>query len=352
MPEDEKTEEPTPKKLEKARAEGNVAKSMEVSGASVLLSGSIYLLFFSNYLIEQIKTIMLYAFSYVYSNDIPFFSVIKKVIGLSLEALVPILSIIIVIAIISNLAQFGFITAPLSIKFEKIDPIAGAKNLFSFKKVLEYLKLSAKLFIIFVVMCILFVVNYDFILSIMNSSLKIALDDIFLLLVYFLFTALLIIAIFALLDFYFIRYYYMQKQKMSKQEIKDEYKQSEGDPLVKQRVRKIQAQLAQSSILANTKNADVVVTNPTHYAIALRYNKGDEAPMVVAKGVNLIALKMREIASEYDIPIIPNPPLARALYEQVEQDVTIPQDFFALVGAIFREVDEINAKKGKKSRWR
>ena len=352
MPEDEKTELPTPKRLEKAREEGNVAKSAEVTGVSILLAGSVYLLFFSSHLVEQIKLIILYAFSYASSRDIPFFLVIKKITAISLEALFPILALIVVIALIANIAQIGFLFSPLTIKFEKIDPIAGAKNLFSFKKVLEYLKLSAKLTVVFIVMCILFVVYYDLIIATMNSSLKDALDNILLLLIYFIATILFIIAVFAVIDFYFIKYYHIEKLKMSKQDIKEEHKQSEGDPLVRQRVRQVQAKLAQSSILANTKKADVVVTNPTHYSVALEYVKGGMAPVVVAKGVDLIALKMREIASQNDIPIIPNPPLARALYDQVEQDTMIPQDLFEVVASVFREVEQINLSKGKQIKWK
>jgi flagellar biosynthetic protein FlhB len=255
--------------------------------------------------------------------------------------------IIVAIAILSNLAQFGFLAVPLALKFEKIDPIAGAKNLFSLKKVLEYLKLSAKLIIIFLVMCVLFVVNYDLILSMMNSSLRESLSSIFLLLMYFLVTVLIIIAIFALIDFYFIRYYYLQKLKMSKQEIKDEHKQSEGDPLVKGRIRAIQRKMAQTSILASVKTATVLVTNPTHYAVALKYGGGkEETPMVVAKGVEFMALKMREIASEFDIPIVENPPLARALYAQVEEEQVIPIELFEQVRAVLEKIGALDKLKG------
>lgn len=343
----EKTEEPTPKKIEQAREEGNVGKSADVVGASVLFFGSLYLLFFSSWTFSEIKNIMTYSYGFIgKGNDTGTFLNIAYTISISaFQAVLPIFILVIVVALAANWTQFGFLSNPLKIDFQRLDPIKGLANLFTFKKLLEALKLTAKLAVISVVIILLIVFTADDLLSMMDKDLDFSLQSIVELIVIYLSSILLIIIIFAIIDFYFTHFYYMESLKMSVQEIKDEFKSMEGDPKVKGRIRQIQFSMARKRMMSDVPSADVVITNPTHYAVALRYdNTKDSAPKIIAKGVDFLALKIREIAVEHDIPVIENPPLARALYEQVELEQTIPSDFYKAIAEIFTYIYKLKGK--------
>ena len=345
---DEKTEEPTDKKIKDAKKEGNVPKSMEVTGAAVLFFGSIYLLFFSGPALEQIQKLMLFSFTFI-GEDMTgnTFYAIGYTTGMTLvTALMPLFILVILLALITNWTQFGFIITPLKLDLQKLDPIKGAKGVFGPKKALEALKLSLKLTIIVIVMFIVFMFTYKAFLSMMDKELHATIQAIIELTGYFLAAILLIIIIFAIIDFYFTRHYYFKSLRMSKQEIKDEYKNMDGDPQVKGRIRKIQMQMAQKRMMSDVPDADVVITNPTHYAIAMKYdNQVDSAPKIVAKGIDFIALKIKDIARDNDIPIIENPALARSIYTQIEIDQEIPSEFYKALAEIFSYVYELKKKR-------
>jgi flagellar biosynthetic protein FlhB len=258
-------------------------------------------------------------------------------------ALLPLFALVLLLAVIFNVIQFGFIVTPLKLELQKIDPISGFKNVFSMKKAIEALKLTAKLTIIFIVMVIIFAIIWDSILAMMDKSIRAALDAMIELTIYFLLTILFIIILFAIIDYFFTHYYYIKQLRMSKQEIKDEHKQMEGDPIVKSRIRQIQMKMSRQRMMADVPNADVIITNPTQYAVALQYdNEKSDAPVVVAKGINFLALKIKEIALESKIPIIEDPALARALYDQVEVDEKIPESFYKAIAEIFTFVYNLN----------
>ncbi|MDD2697804.1 MAG: flagellar biosynthesis protein FlhB [Arcobacteraceae bacterium] len=346
----EKTEDATGKKKQDAINEGNVPKSMEVSGAAVLTFASIYILFFSSFMFEQIKMMMLYIFSFIGHDINPaIFITITHTVGTTLlYALSPIFALTVILAIAANVMQFGFIMTPLKIDFSKIDPINGIKNIFSLKKLLEALKLTAKLSIIIVVMIVIFALVWNDIIAMMDMGIGASMNLILQLTSYFIGAILLIIIIFAIIDFLFTRHYYFEQLKMSKQEIKEEYKQMEGDPQVKGRIRSIQIKMSRQRMMKDVQSADVVITNPTHYAVALKYDKEKQnAPQVVGKGIDFLALKIKDVAREYKVPIIENPALARALYDQVEIEREIPNEFYKAIAEIFTYIYELN-KKGKR----
>ena len=346
--EEEKTEEPTSKKIEDAKKEGNVPKSMEVTGAAVLLFGSIYLLFFSGFTFESIKKLMLFSYNFIgedMDNNV-YYSIVHTMVFTAIKALLPIFSLIILLVLISNWTQFGFVVNPIKISFQKLDPIKGLKNIFALKKGLEALKLTMKLLIIVIVMFIVLALTHKAFLAMMDKEFSATFDAIKELVIYFLASILLIIIIFAIIDFFFTRHYYFKSLKMSKQEIKDEYKNMEGDPQVKGRIRKIQMQMHSKRMMNDVPDADVVITNPTHYAVALKYdNTTNSAPKVVAKGIDFIALKIKDIARDNDIPIIENPALARSLHAQIEIDQEIPSEFYKALAEIFSYVFELKKKK-------
>ena len=271
------------------------------------------------------------------------YTITVTVIYSILFSMIPLFFIILFCALIFNLMQFGFILSPIKLDLQKIDPISGFKNVFSMKKAIEALKLMAKLTIIFIVMVILFALVWDAVLAMMDKSVRASLDAMIQLILYFLLTILLIIIIFAIIDFFFTRYYYFKQLRMSKQEIKDEHKQLEGDPLVKSRIRQIQMKMSQQRMMADVPDADVVITNPTHYAVALKYdNEKSDAPVVVAKGIDFLALKIKEIALDSKVPLIEDPALARALYDQVEVEMQIPQSMYKAIAEIFTYIFNLN----------
>jgi flagellar biosynthesis protein FlhB len=345
---EEKTEEPTSKKIEDAKKEGNVGKSTEVVGAAVLLFGSVYILFFSTFSLMEIKKLMLYSYSFIGEemNDNVYYTIVYSVGITLLKSLAPLFILVFILVLAGNWMQFGFISVPLKFDLQKLDPIKGLENIFSFKKLLEALKLTAKLTIIVAIMFLLFSLTYKDILYMMNQDTNSTLKSIVDLSIYFILTILFIIIIFAIMDFYFTKFYYMKSLKMSKQEIKDEYKNMEGDPQVKGRIRRIQMQMAQKRMMSNVPSADVIITNPTHYAVALSYdNEKNKAPVVVAKGIDFIAIRIKEVARENDIPIIENPALARSLFEQIDLDREIPNDFYKAMAEIFSYVYELKRKR-------
>jgi flagellar biosynthetic protein FlhB len=348
MADDDKTEEPTSKKIEDARNEGNISKSAEISGAVVLTLGTMYLLFFSSYSMMEIKKLMLFSYSFIGQElDGPIFYVITSEMVITLlKALAPLFILVIVLALASNWFQFGFLAIPLKFDLQKLDPMKGLKNIFGFKKLIEALKLSAKLTIIMIVMVLIFMITYQDFITMMNQELSLTIATMLKLTFYFLSAILLIIIIFAIIDFYFTRHYYMKSLRMSKQEIKDEFKNMEGDPQVKGRIRRIQMQMAQKRMMSSVPDADVVITNPTHYAVALKYdNKINSAPKIVAKGIDFIALRIRDIAKENKVPIIENPALARSLYEQIDIDREIPGEFYKAMAEIFSYIYELKRKR-------
>lgn len=345
---EEKTEEPTSKKIEDAKEKGNVPKSMEVVGAATLFFGTVYLLFLFTFSSNEIKKMMMFIYSFIGQemDSTVFYSLTYTVVMTSIYALMPIFVLVVILTFVFNWSQFGMIMTPMKIDLQKLDPINGLKNVFSLKKAIEALKLTAKLIIIFVVMVILFLMTGDSLLAMMNKEVNASLDSMHTLLIYFLFTILLIIIIFAIIDFYFTRHYYFKSLRMSKQDIKDEFKNMEGDPRVKARIRSIQMQMFRKRMMANVPDADVVITNPTHYAVALKYDQSkNSAPVVVAKGADFIALKIKEIARENQIPIIENPSLARALHAQIEVDQQIPEEFYKAIAEIFSYVYELKGKR-------
>jgi len=345
--EEEKTEEATGKKINDSKAEGNVPKSAEVPGAAILFFASVYLLFFAGSFFYEIEKTIIYIYSFIGTelDGHIYYEITSNIIKVILVGMIPLFFLILFLGIIFNTMQFGFVFTPLKIKLEKINPISGLKNIFSAKKALEALKLTAKLILIFIVMLIILVIVWDSILAMMDKEIGAALDSMFILILYFLLTILLIIIIFAIIDFFFTRHFYFKQLRMSKQEIKDEHKQMEGDPLVKGRIRQIQMKMSKQRMMADVPDADVVITNPTNYAVALKYDKeNSEAPIVLAKGINFLALRIKDIAMESKIPIVEDPALARALYDQVEVEQEIPESLYKAIAEIFTFVYNLNNK--------
>ncbi|NOX16279.1 MAG: flagellar biosynthesis protein FlhB [Epsilonproteobacteria bacterium] len=340
MPDDqEKTEEPTSKKIEDARKDGNVPKSQDVSSFLTLLVGVFTLIALFNFMQEHLVKL------YIYYQSFIGVELTKNIIlQISITTLVEIIFVVIPLAlfiaitgVIAGLLQFGFVlsTKPLIPDLSKMDPIKGLKNLLSIKKLVETLKTILKV-------ALVFLLAYHYLFDFTKELPSVVYLSIFQQLSWLREKALILgaamLALFlvlALFDLFFVRYNYFKDLKMSKQEIKDEYKQMEGDPQTKARIKRIQMEMSKKRMMQEIPQADVIITNPTHFAVALRYDKEKEdAPKILAKGMNYLALKIKEIARKNDIQIVENPPLARELYKKCELNETIPQNLYKAVAEV------------------
>jgi flagellar biosynthetic protein FlhB len=346
----EKTEEPTPKKIEDARKEGNVPKSQDASGVITLFVAIVAMLMLFPFMAKHMLLLAKYYFSLI-GSPLDKASMIDIAIVTIREFLLIIMPLAIAVAvsgIIAALAQFGFLftTKAIMPDLKKIDPIKGTKNLFSLKKLLEGVKITFKSF---TTLGIGFVFFFYFIMELPTVALFGLHDQLMWLkdkMLIIAFVMLFIIFIFAIIDVIIVRKQYFDGLKMSKQEVKDEMKNMEGDPLIKSKIRQIQMQAAQKRMMAEVPNADVVITNPTHYAVAIKYDeKKSHAPVVIAKGMDNIASQIKKIARENHVHIVQNPPLARSLYKEVEVEQIIPEALFGAVAEVLAYVYKMNGRK-------
>jgi len=346
----EKTEEPTPKKIEDARKEGNVPKSQDTSGVITLFVAILSLLMLFPYMAEHVVTLFKYYFSLLGFRTIDKASLIDIAVVTMKEFLFIIMPIAVIVAIsgvVAGLAQFGFLftTKAIMPDFKKIDPIKGMKNLFSMKKLIEGIKITFKSHVTLGVGFIFFFFFIKELPTVALFSLGDQLDWVISKIITIAFVMLFIIFIFAVIDLIIVRKQYFDGLKMSKQEIKDEMKNVEGDPLIKSKIRQIQMQASKKRMMAEVPNADVVVTNPTHYAVAIKYDEEkSHAPIVVAKGIDNLAQQIKKIAREEKVHIVQNPPLARSLYNEVELEKPIPEALFGAVAELLAYVYKMNKK--------
>jgi len=345
----EKTEEPTPKKIEDARKEGNVPKSQDTSGVITLFVAILAMLMLFPYMAKHMLLLFQYYFSLIgtHLDKIIMIDIAIVTIREFLLIIMPLAIAVAISGIVAALAQFGFLftTKAIMPDFKKIDPIKGTKNLFSMKKLIEGVKITFKSF---TTLGVGFVFFFYFIVELPTVALFGLADQLEWLkdkMIIIAFVMLIIIFVFAMIDIVIVRKQYFDGLKMSKQEIKDEMKNMEGDPLIKSKIRQIQMQASRKRMMAEVPNADVIITNPTHYAVAIKYDEQkSHAPIVIAKGVDNIALQIKKIARENSVHIVQNPPLARSLYAEVDIDKPIPEALFGAVAEVLAYVYKMNRK--------
>ncbi|MDF2713331.1 MAG: flagellar biosynthesis protein FlhB [Paenibacillus sp.] len=346
----EKTEKATPKKRQEARQKGQVAKSMELPSALILFGVTLLLFGYGSIMRDNIENMFVSTF-YDYMNLEMTMNNVTVLFGqLIYEGfllLAPIFGLAVVMAIVASYSQVGFLLTmePLKMSFSKLDPIKGIANLFKIRSLVELLKSILKMTVIgLVVFFTIWNARSDLIemgrWPVIHTFSYTA--DLILMLAVQIAAILLILALF---DYMYQRYEHEKNLRMSKDEIKQEYKNSEGDPLIKGKIREKQRRMALQRMMQDVPKADVVITNPTHFAIAIRYDpKKAEAPVVLAKGMDYIALKIRQVAEEHGIVRMENKPLARALYDQVEIGQTIPADLFQAVAEVLAYVYKLKGK--------
>ena len=346
----QKTEDPTPKKLEEARKKGQVAISREINNWVMLFVGTVVIAAMAPYIFSNLNDILKAYFERSYAfPSAPGgmetllgdgFTEILKVLALPLGFLM-------LAAFLAPFVQVGPLFAPEAIKPDigKISPIKGFERLFSMRSLMEFAKGILKISIIGVVGVIIIYPYFDKFEHLIDLPIPIMLDELLALFTKLMIGVLVVLMVVAVVDLVYQRYEHTKKMKMTKQEVKDEYKQTEGDPHVKARLRQLRTERARQRMMQAVPSADVVITNPTHYSIALKYDPETmEAPLCVAKGIDEVALRIREVAKEHDIILYENKPLARTLYDTVDIDETIPTEQYQAVAEV---ISFVFKQKGK-----
>jgi len=342
----DKTEEPTPRRLEKAREEGNIPQSNEFNMAVSFLSMSLFLWVIFQPLLDDIFKVF---YDYL-SLDLDYTP--TDLLGYEISAhlslyfkLILFFAVAVIVSSLLGMIQTKFLFTFKSLKFDlgKINPIKGFKRLFSLRSVVELVKALLKLSILGFLTYNIIRANWFKIISLAQEETSFSFSVIFDLVINILFQLGIALLLLSFFDFWYQRYEYKKELKMSKYEVKQERKEIEGNPEIKQRQREVMRNLARSRMMQKVPEADVIITNPTHYAVAIEYNPDQmEAPIVVAKGKDEVAFKIRDIAFKYGIPILERPALAREIYDKVDLNEEIPEHLYTLVAEVLAYVYKLS----------
>jgi flagellar biosynthetic protein FlhB len=348
----ERSEDPTQKRLDDALERGDVAKSQEVNTWFMIAGATLVLSTFAGS-IGGIQTPLknLIANSWMIRTDGPGLLMLAKNLEYTVLAAIGVpLLMLLLTAIAGNMLQHRLVWSAESLKpkFSKISPMEGAKRIFGKQAVANFAKGLFKLVALGAVMTAILWPERHRLESMLRFDPASLLGVIVSLTVHLMGAVVAMLAVVAIADYFFQYRQWYERQKMSLREMKEEFKQSEGDPHIKGRIRQLRQARMKKRMMAAVPKASVIITNPTHYSVALSYERGMQAPICVAKGVDLIALKIREVAGKHDIPIVENVPLARALYATVEIDEEIPVEHYHAVAEIVGYV--MGLKRGASAR--
>lgn len=353
----DKTEEPTDKRKRDAREKGEIARSKELNTVILTLGGAGALLAFGGHLAETLLALMRMNFSLTRDMIVD-----ERAMGafllasgkMAIWAVQPVLGLLFVLALIGPIALGGFLFSGslLQPKFSRMNPLAGIKRMFSLNSVTELLKAVAKFFVILIVALVVLSNDRQALLAIANEPLEQAIIHTVQVVGWSALWMAAGLLLIAAADVPFQLWQTHKKMKMTKQEVRDEYKDSEGKPEVKQRIRQLQREVSQRRMMAAVPQADVIITNPTHYAVALQYDpeKGGAAPLLLAKGSDFMALKIREIGVEHKIQILESPALARAIYYSTEVEQEIPAGLYLAVAQVLAYVFQIRQYRSGKGK--
>lgn len=350
-PEDEdeasKTEDPSERKIEKAKEDGETAVSQDAKSFIMFIA-----MLFVIWLVLPLMMKWFYSFSLKFIEDpesIPtdpqHIQMLLLSVGLAMLKIMAIPFLIFMISgIIASISQTGFMYAPKKLEpnWSKLNIFTALPNFINMKKIVESLKGVIKIFVItFIAILVVkpYIDQVNLLPTMETIAILIFIHKIVLLLI---FTVVIAVFVIAVADYLYQKYAHLKKLRMTKQEVKDEYKQMEGDPLIKSRIRQVRMERARHRMMESVPKADVVIVNPMHYAIALEYKMEQmDAPVVLAKGIDDVALRIKALAEEHEIPIVENPPLARALFASVEIDQAIPQEHFKAVAEVIGYVMQL-----------
>ncbi|MEW6661738.1 MAG: flagellar biosynthesis protein FlhB [Bacillota bacterium] len=337
---EEKTEEATPHRREEARRKGQVARSTDLNAAVGMTALILLLLMLWPEIFRQISRVMVWLFAGMLSNpytlgDLHY--IFTTVVLVFLKLMAPVFLVALAAGMAVNYAQVGFLVSPDPIKFKlnHLNPIEGIKRILSKRALVEMTKALSKVAIVGLVTFLIVKSGFSELLFLSEMGLQKGTSTVAALVFHVALGAVSVFFLVAVLDLLFQRREYRERLKMSKQEVKEEYKQMEGDPLIRAKIREKQRRLAAKRMIASVPEATVVVTNPTHLAVALKYvEKEMAAPTVVAKGAGDIALRIAEVARSHQVPVVENKPVAQFLYKSVEIDQEIPPELYQAVAEI------------------
>ena len=347
----EKTEDASPKRLEKAREDGDVPRSRELAACAVLFTTGMAMMMLSRPMGDAMKNILRQGLRIDQAMAFePQLLIVHmmKVVEQALWAFLPLAVIIVSVAVASPILVGGWVMSQKSVvpNFGKLNPMKGLANMFSKNSLVELLKSVAKTILVASVGYTIVKKDLQPMLSLSQMPLETSISTVSDYMVTGFLTIASALVLIAVIDVPYQLYQYAQKHKMTKQELKDEAKESEGSPEIKGRIRQQQREMARRRMMSNVPQADVVITNPTHYAVAIRYKEGENgAPIVVAKGADVIAQKIKEIAAEHEVMTLESPKLARALYAHAELEREIPQTLYAAVAEILAYVFQLRVFK-------
>lgn len=353
----EKTEEPTPRRLQKARDEGQVPRSKELGTTMVLVMGAAGLLMFGPFMSERIAAMAKHSFSFDRDTAFDTGMMTSYLDASALEAaiaLAPWLVVVLIAAFAGPLLVGGWLFSGKAItpKLDRLNPLSGLKRMFSANSLVELFKAWAKVLVVGTVAWLTLMFFFQDAMRIQYENTESAIDHAVTIIIWSVLALCASTALIAIVDVPWQIYSFTKKMRMSMQEIKDEYKETEGKPEVKSKVRQLQREVAQRRMMADVPEADVVITNPTHYSVALRYDAGaSAAPVLLAKGSDRVALKIREIAKENNVPQMQAPPLARALYTHTKVGDEIPEGLYVAVAQVLAyiyQMDQFAKGKGPK----
>lgn len=345
----EKTEPATARRREQAREEGQVTKSQEVNSVTLLLAALILFYFYAVDFYEGIAKLLQFYLrnAHTISVSTETFPILALTIGSQvLDLLWPFALTFVLVALAVNLIQVGFMFSgkTLQPKFSKLNPINGIKRIFSARGVVDTSKALVKIAIVAPVMFYTIYEEIPILLTLNDQPVRDIFVELGLLCYRIVFRAVLILLILAILDYVYQRYDFEKSLKMTKQEIKEEMKQTQGDPQIRARIRSVQRDIARQRMMAAVPEAEVVVTNPTEYAVALSYKGGSmQAPQIVAKGRGYVAQRIKEIAREHDVPVYEDPLLARTLFK-LEVGSFIPPELYAAVAEVLAWVNHLTGR--------
>lgn len=345
----EKTEEPSPRKLEQAREEGQIPQSQELGAFLVMAAGAIGLWGFSGWFVDHGRAIMTSALTLDRQEAFDTNALGYNLLTLGGEAIWALLPFFIITMVAAFLTPIlltgGFVFSPkaLMFKFERISPINGVKRMFSWYSVAELVKGILKTLLLVGIVWWVVAHERDNLFALISQPLEAALSSFGSILLYAFIGFVAGLAVIALLDVPFQLWRFYDEMKMSMEDLKQEFKETEGDPYLKAHIRGQQIAMARSRMMSEVPKADVVVTNPTHFAVAIRYDRDkDRAPRVVAKGMNLVAQRIRGIAEEHRVPILELPPLARALHHHVDIGEHVPSALYTAVAEVMAYIYRLN----------
>ena len=345
----ERTEQPTPKRLREAREKGQVPRSKELNSMALLMASAGGFLLMGENILTGMQEILSGGLALENAHDIDKRGLILLLGNTLLQSLLvvaPLLLLLMVVIVLTpiGLGGWSFSTKALSFKWEKLDPIKGIGRIFSWRGLMELLKVLAKFGLVAAISVMFLWSLIEEILGLGAEPIKPALAHVANLCGWSFLASSSVLIIVAAIDVPFQLWQHTKQLRMTKQEVKDETKETDGRPEVKSRIRMLQQELSQRRMMEAVPQADVVITNPTHYAVALRYDASQmQAPVVVAKGADLVAARIRQVAGKHEVTIVSAPPLARALYASTDLNQEIPAGLYVAVANILSYVYQLNA---------